>query len=626
MSGARRDDGSTSPMEVVLFGSYDVTRHPRVAVLRDGLADRGHSVTEVNHPLGMSTADKVRAAGSAVGTLRLARNVVRSWVRLVRSARRHPGTPDLVVVGYLGHFDVHLARTLWPGSHIVLDHLVGLADTARDRGLASGLKYRLLDLVDRAALRRADTIVVDTDEQLSALPFEFRGRAVVVPVGATEVWFEQKPAPPPPPLRACFVGLFTPLHGAPVIGRAIAKLAGDDRIRFTMVGSGQDLEATRAAASGGNVEWIDWVPSEELPELVASQHVCLGIFGTTEKAQRVVPTKVYQGLAAGNVVVTSDTPPQRRALGDAARYVPPGDADALAELLRRMADGEEPLQPAAADAADRFRPSSVVGPLLDEVAATTKRPNLAAGPALPPNAWLRFDVLRGHLESLEPGRVLEVGPGRGAIAARLVAAGHDYTGVELSDASRAETEALLASIPGGRYRLLRSLDELDPDERFDVVCAFEVLEHIEDDVTALAEWVRRVRPGGRFLMSVPAFQNRFSPHDVEVGHHRRYEPRDLVAMARDAGLEDVESRVYGFPLGYVLEAVRNLLARRIQRRRPVEEESALERTKRSGAWFQPPRSANRIIELATWPFRLAQRPFPRTGTGIVLAARAPSGT
>ena len=88
----------------------------------------------------------------------------------------------------------------------------------------------------------------------------------------------------------------------------------------------------------------------------------------------------------------------------------------------------------------------------------TKRVDLTDGPTLTPNAWLRFDVVRAELEAAPRGRVLEIGPGAGAMAARLVAAGHDYVGVELSDASREITSALVTSIPDGTARLVASTD------------------------------------------------------------------------------------------------------------------------------------------------------------------------
>ncbi|MGH3714113.1 MAG: glycosyltransferase, partial [Micromonosporaceae bacterium] len=176
------------------------------------------------------------------------------------------------------------------------------------------------------------------------------------------------------PLRAIFVGLFTPLHGAPTIGEALAALAGDHRIEVTMVGTGQDYQECRRLAAGNpRVTWRDWVPGDELPDLVASHDVCLGIFGTTDKALRVVPTKVYQGAAAGSAVVTSDTPPQRAALGDGAVFVPPGDGVALAEALRRLAADRTVLAKLRAAARDiavaRFTAPASVAPMRDRVRA-----------------------------------------------------------------------------------------------------------------------------------------------------------------------------------------------------------------------------------------------------------------
>ena len=173
---------------LLVFGSYDATLHPRVAVLRDGLAARGWLVRELNEPLGAATSDKVAAAGSPAAALRLVGRQVRSWAGLVRGSRGGPD-PDVVLVGYMGHADVHLARLRYRRSVIALDHLVGLADTVRDRRLGGGARLRVLDLVDRSALRAADVVVVDTALQAQMLPAAVRDRAVVVPVGAGRQWF-----------------------------------------------------------------------------------------------------------------------------------------------------------------------------------------------------------------------------------------------------------------------------------------------------------------------------------------------------------------------------------------------------------------------------------------------------
>jgi glycosyltransferase involved in cell wall biosynthesis len=87
----------------------------------------------------------------------------------------------------------------------------------------------------------------------------------------------------------------------------------------------------------------------------------------------VVPNKVFQGAAAGCAIVTSDTAPQRRALGDGAVYVPPGDAAALAEALRHLAEDRAELSAARKRAHDavleRFGCAAVVEPLVQRLGA-----------------------------------------------------------------------------------------------------------------------------------------------------------------------------------------------------------------------------------------------------------------
>jgi SAM-dependent methyltransferase len=74
------------------------------------------------------------------------------------------------------------------------------------------------------------------------------------------------------------------------------------------------------------------------------------------------------------------------------------------------------------------------------------------------------------------------------------------------------------------------------DESFDVVAAFDVVEHCEDDALALSELARVLAPGGRMLLSVPAYQWAWSDHDVESGHHRRYTKRRFTRLVESAGL------------------------------------------------------------------------------------------
>jgi glycosyltransferase involved in cell wall biosynthesis len=348
---------------VLFFGTYDARRYPRVRVLQEGFAALGDEVLECNAPLRLDTAARVKMLRRPWLVPLLAAKLAATWIRLIARSRRCRGV-DLVVVGYMGHFDVHLARLLWPRTPVALDHLVSARDTALDRRVSSRWLVRLLDWLDRAAVRAAHFPCVDTAEHRERVCAAARGRAVVVPVGAPSDWFYPPVQHASERVRIVFFGSFTPLQGAPVIGEALRLLADDERFAFTIVGRGQDYEETRAIARAANVEWIDWVEPEYLPYLVACHDVCLGIFGTGPKALRVVPNKVFQGAAAGTAIVTSDTLPQRQELADAAAYVPAGDASALAAGLRRLAGDPERLWElrvaAFGRANERFHPAAVI--------------------------------------------------------------------------------------------------------------------------------------------------------------------------------------------------------------------------------------------------------------------------
>src|SRR3954454_17390090 len=106
---------------------------------------------------------------------------------------------------------------------------------------------------------------------------------------------------------------------------------------------------------------------------------------------------------------------------------------------------------------------------------------------------------------------------------------------------------------------------------FEGVAAFDVVEHCEDDVRALVELARVLVPGGRLLLSVPAYQWAWSDHDVRAGHHRRYTRRQLVDLVEGSGLS-VQRSTYAFAAVFPF-FVAERLVRRLRRmvRRPAEE-------------------------------------------------------
>lgn len=103
------------------------------------------------------------------------------------------------------------------------------------------------------------------------------------------------------------------------------------------------------------------------------------------------------------------------------------------------------------------------------------------------------------------------------------------------------------------------------DGVFDVVSAFDVIEHCAPEQTALTEVRRVLAPGGRFVMSVPAYTWAWSDFDVANGHHRRYTRARAVAAVEQAGFT-VDRATYGFAAVFPM-FVAERAARKLTRRR-----------------------------------------------------------
>jgi SAM-dependent methyltransferase len=242
-------------------------------------------------------------------------------------------------------------------------------------------------------------------------------------------------------------------------------------------------------------------------------------------------------------------------------------------------------------------------------------------PPLSLNAWLRWEVVSPRLP--ENARdVLEIGCGLGGFGARL-ADRYRYVGLEPDARSAAVAAARLAATAGSAEVRNGDLAALTVDETFDFVCAFEVLEHIEDDTAAVESWRDRISPGGSLMLSVPAWRHRFAAADSMVGHFRRYDPADLSALLVKAGFVDVNVLRYGAPAGFALEALRNALGRRLRSR--LTNDSIEERTARSGRLVQPRTGVTgAAMYLVMVPMRKLQHVFPDAGPGLLATARRPA--
>ena len=182
------------------------------------------------------------------------------------------------------------------------------------------------------------------------------------------------------------------------------------------------------------------------------------------------------------------------------------------------------------------------------------------GPAFPEFGWVpapRYLMRRARIMALSggfpPGSLLEIGPGAGVLLTEFCRRGFECEALELSAEARALSTRLIAAC-GHSVRLH---DRVSPDleGRFDYMFAFEVLEHIEDDLGALRQWLSWLKPGGCLLLSVPAHMKLWTARDEWAGHVRRYERDQLKSVLVNAGFEIEKFECYGFPLTNLSEWV-----------------------------------------------------------------------
>lgn len=150
-----------------------------------------------------------------------------------------------------------------------------------------------------------------------------------------------------------------------------------------------------------------------------------------------------------------------------------------------------------------------------------------------------LDGVIAGLELPNPARVLDAGCGSGRNMIELSRLG-SVTGVELSD-----TSVELARQRNAGEVIAGSVLEMPfADDSFDLAVSLDVIEHLEDDLTALHELRRTVVQGGALLVTVPAYQWLWSGHDEINHHHRRYTRRTLQCVAEQAGWTQVRTTYF----------------------------------------------------------------------------------
>ena len=212
-----------------------------------------------------------------------------------------------------------------------------------------------------------------------------------------------------------------------------------------------------------------------------------------------------------------------------------------------------------------------------------------------------------------PGRVLDVGSAD-APSVGWLRGDHRLVNLDLHPGGLVPGEGVCGSVTALPFA----------EATFDVVGAFDVVEHCEDDGRAVGELARVTVPGGRVLLSVPAYRWAWTDHDVRAGHHHRYTRRQVVDVVEAAGLTVLRA-TYAFCAVFPAFAAERGL-RRLRDGRPASGTDRPASGTDSGADRLPPVSPGQdrvlvgLSRLDQRALRHVDLPF---GSSVFVAARKP---
>jgi SAM-dependent methyltransferase len=218
---------------------------------------------------------------------------------------------------------------------------------------------------------------------------------------------------------------------------------------------------------------------------------------------------------------------------------------------------------------------------------------------------------------------LEIGPGMGDLSLYLGRRFPETEGV-LLDFSNDCIDILRRRTASNPRLRLKTGDfmTMPHNERYDLIVACEVFEHIADDVTAFRIVSELLRPGGYFIFSAPAFMRKWQRIDVYAGHYRRYERAELIEKFTTHGFRIDALWCFGFPVTQLLYPARELYYGLSRWGQNLSKEDA---TKRSGI-ERPLLGRNSALWLANLlrPFYFLQNQVKNTDLGdgfLVLAQK-----
>tara|TARA_R110002072_G_scaffold100107_5_gene220410 strand:+ start:33726 stop:34883 length:1158 start_codon:yes stop_codon:yes gene_type:complete len=307
-----------TPIAILVAGTYKKSEaYPNVLFRIQSLIEHPHTIVKEINCCFLAKKQKnnnnVRAFNNP---FRLFLCHIMVFVRIIlhyRAKRLYIPYPSIFL-----QYSISLLPKILRPDFIILDAFISLYDAiVLDRELIRKESWsaKLIFSIERRAFNTADHVIVDTKNNADYYSSLFNlslEKFVPIPLATDERVFQPTPyiAEKDSVCRVLFIGTLIPLHGIRTIIAAIDILKEHQNISFHIIGDGQDAAYVSKYASQKSKYFTwnkSWCSSEELALEITRSDICLGIFGSTNKTQRVCPYKIYHYARIGRPIITAKT-------------------------------------------------------------------------------------------------------------------------------------------------------------------------------------------------------------------------------------------------------------------------------------------------------------------------------
>ncbi|HUV47081.1 MAG TPA: glycosyltransferase family 4 protein [Candidatus Bathyarchaeia archaeon] len=306
-----------SKLTICLFGTYDRNYTSNKLILQ-GLLENKVDIVEINSHTPVTKLDSSKEMTWLKLTGRILKKY-RIFAEIIRNFKRFRKV-DAIYVGYPGHFDVLIAypiAKLFRKKLIFNPLLIFYTGFSEEQGILNkkSILGKIIKTGETIIYNLCDLVFADTPYQKKYLMADFKvpeKNLRVLPIGADDKYYQYTPYTNlTKKINVVYYGLYSPIHGVEHIIETANILRNYHDIKFTFVGNGQTFKANYERAKElklSNVEFFYDLPVEKHPAIIKKADIFLGFLQKHPSVDRIIPNKIYQGLALGKTIITADAP------------------------------------------------------------------------------------------------------------------------------------------------------------------------------------------------------------------------------------------------------------------------------------------------------------------------------